>query len=396
MRVLFIYFRYPLYPKGSYFQEFLNKLAEEEEIERIYLIATRYPKGTFKKAENIKIFWIPFLKLRFLEDIFFMITSLFRTIFTRDLHKVDLVNTIGPRGLLAGWYLKKIYGVPFIWTIEMLNEKGYLINNIYYEIVRFLMRKAPIDKFICWSSYYWEKYLKKWGVPKDRMVIIPGGVNTEVYNPAVDGSEIKKKYASDKPLIVFAKPLYYPNTEMVKILVQAAALMKYKIQVKLLIGTGEGKKEIQKLAKTLGIENYVEFMPPIPFTQIPKYIAAADLIVLPFTYTATTSRSLLESMAMGKPVITTRVGEIENIVEDGKEAVLVNPVEEEVAEAIERVFADQVLAESLGRNAFALIKHKYSISIIVNKTIEVYEGILSPVKDVKSDFGISRGEINEK
>lgn len=383
MQVLFVYFRYPLYLEGSYFQEFLNKLAEEEEIEQINLIATRYPKGTFKKAENIKIFWIPFLKLRFLEDIFFMITSLFRTIFTRDLHKVDLVNIIGPRGLLAGWYLKKIYGVPLIWTIEMLNEKGSLINNIYYEIVCFLMRKAPIDKFICWSRYYWEKHLKKWGVPKDKIVIIPGGVNTEVYNPAVDGSEIKKKYASNNPLIVFAKPLYYPNTEMVKILVQAAALVRQKIQVKLLIGSGEGKGEILKLVKTLGVKRCVEFMPPTPFTKIPKYIAAADLIVLPFTYAATTSRALLESMAMGKPVITTRVGEIENIVEDGKEAVLVSPIVEEIAKAIERVFADQVLAESLGRNALALINQKYALSVIVNKTIEVYKEMLLPVNKDK-------------
>jgi glycosyltransferase involved in cell wall biosynthesis len=301
-----------------------------------------------------------------------MLTTLFKVMFVTDLRKVDLVNSVGPRGLLAGWYLKKVCGIPLVCTVEMLNEKGSLLNNIYYEIVRFLMIKAPVDKYICWSNYYWTNHLKKWGIPENKVANISGGINTDNYNPTVDGTDIKNRYGNNCTLIVFAKPLYSTNTESAKILVQAVALLKQKIAIKLLIGSGEGKEEVKDLAKDLGVEECVAFMPLTPFPEIPKYIAAADLIVLPFTYAATTSRSLLEAMAMGKPIITTKVGEIPNIVRNGEEALLVNPTIKDISDAIELVTTDQKLAKLLSRNAMALVKEKYSLSIIISETVNVF------------------------
>src|SRR3989337_2405873 len=122
MNVGVIYYRYPLYPQGSYFQEFLNKLSES--LGNIYLIAAHHPKGHFKKSENIKTFWVPLFHIRFVEEAFFMIAVFIKVVFTRQLRQLDLVNSIGPRGLLAGWYLKKRYRIPLICTIEMLNERG--------------------------------------------------------------------------------------------------------------------------------------------------------------------------------------------------------------------------------------------------------------------------------
>ena len=370
MKIAIVYFRYPLYPKGSYFQEFLNKLAQP--LDEIYLIAAQHPKGPFQKPANVKICWVPSIKIRFVEDFFFMFSALFKVMFVKKLRAVDLVNTIGPRGLLVGWYLKKIYRIPLVCTIEMINEKGSLLNNIYYEVVRLLMTKATVDKFICWSNYYWENHLKKWGIPKEKVATISGGINTDVFNPAVDGTAVKKKYGGNCPLIVFAKPLYYPNTESAKILVKATARLKPKIAIKLLIGSGEGMKEVSNLAGSLGIEDCVEFMPPTPFTEIPEYIAAADLVVLPFTYSATTSRSLLEAMSMGKAIVTTKVGEIPNIIENGKEALLVNPTIEDLSNAMAMIISNQNLAVSLGNHAVDLIRKKYSLSIIVDETLKVF------------------------
>ena len=370
MKVLFIYYKYPLYLQGSYFQEFLNELSRFTE--KIYLLAAHYPQSNFKKPKNIKIFWVPLFNIPLIGELFFMLGVLWKVIFTSELQEVDLINSIGPRGLLAGWYLKKKYKIPIVCTIEMINERGSLVNNICYEVVWFLLTRIPIDKFICWSNYYWKNHLKKMGVPKNKVVIIPAGIDTKVYNPNIDGSEIKRKYAPNNPLIVFAKPLYSVNTQSAKLLVQSIALLKPEIKIKLLVGGGEGQKEVEKMAKDLNVIDQVDFMPPTPFPEIPKYIAAADLIVLPFVYAPTTSRSLLEAMAIGKPIITIRGGEIENIIENGKKALLINPIKEEVAKAIKRVLTDQDLATSLGRNAVTLVNKKYSLSIIVDKTIEVY------------------------
>lgn len=374
MRALFLYYRYPLYPQGSYFQEFLNQLAGS--VETVYLIATRYPKGDFDKPENLKIFWASSLTIKYLGELFFMIAALFKAITVREFRQVDVVNSVGPRGLLAGWYLKRRYRIPLICTIELLNEKGTFLNNILYEISRFLMVKIPVDKFICWSNYYRENHLREWGITDERIAVIPAGVNIKTYSPEVDGGVVRKRYAPNDPLIVFAKPLYNQNTESAKLLVRAAALLKDKIKVKLLIGGGGGQSEVQQLAENLGVADRVAFMPPTPFPEIPKYIAAADLVVLPFTYAPTTSRSLLEAMALGKPIVTVLVGEIGHVLEDGVNALLVVPDPEEIAGAVRKLLQDRALADKIGSNARRKIEEKFSLNGVVAQTVGCFEDIV--------------------
>ena len=373
MKVLFFYYKYPLYPRGSYFQEFLNTISGS--LERVYLVATRHPKGDFDKPSNLEIFWLPLLDISFLGELFFMLTVLLKVIFTKKLSRVDVVNTIGPRGLLAGWYLKKRFGIPLVCTIEMLNEKGRLVDNLYYAFVRFLLTKTPVDRFICWSNYYWENHLKQWGIPKSRVVIIPAGIDTDVYNPSVDGTEIKNRYAPDTPLIVFAKPLYSTNTAAAKLLVRAVAILKPRIRLKLLIGGGEGERYIRDLAQILGVSDQVSFMPPTPFPEIPKYIAAADLVVLPFTYAPTTSRSLLEAMALGKAVITTPVGEVGRILEHRRHAIFVEPSSQEIAVAIQELLGDENLSAKIGLEARRLVESGFSLITAIERTVGVFKNL---------------------
>ena len=375
MKILTVFYHYPLYPEGSYFQEFLNKLAES--IDRIYLLACHYPKTNFKKHKNIKIFWVPLLKINYIGEIFFMIAVLLKAVFKKELQQVDVVNSIGPRGLLAGWYLKRKHGIPLICTIEMLNEKGSLFRNVYYELVRFLVIRAPVDKFICWSNYYWEDHLKKWGISEDKVVIIPGGIDTENYNPRIDGSEIKKKYAPDAPLIVFAKPLHDYNTEPAEVIVRAIVLLKPEMTIKALIGSGDGKKYIQNLVKDLGISDLVSFMPPTLFPEIPKYIAAADLVILPFPSARTTSRSLLEAMAMGKPIVTSPIGETGKILKDGKQAILIEPQPKMVAEKIKLLLENKQLSDKIRKGARELIENKFSLSVVVSQTLAIFKDLIA-------------------
>lgn len=374
MKICCFYYKYPLYLKGSYFQEFLNKLALT--VDKVYLVASRYPKGRFKNEQNIKIYWVPLLKLKYIDEVFFMFACLFRVIFTKQLRNIDIINSIGPRGLLAGLYLKWRFQIPLVCTIEMLNEGRGVFNNIYYRVVRFLMTKIPVDKYICWSNYYWKEHLEKWGIAESKIKIIPCGIDTEKYNPSVNGKEIKDKYAPNNILIVFAKPLYHQNKEAAKILVKAISVLRDG-NVKLLIGGGEGQSEVYELAKKLEVTSFVYFMPPTLFTDIPKYIAASDIIVLPFIYAPTTSRSLIEAMAIGKPIITNPVGEITQVLEDKKNAIFVTLDPNDIANAIKNIIYNDTLKKYLSNNVLDLVKKRFSLERTVNREIELFSELSS-------------------
>ena len=371
---MFFYFKYPLYAHGCYFQEFLDSLADS--VDKIYLVATQFPKGKFDKPDNIKIFWLPLLQIDFIGEIVFMLSALFKVMFTKELRSVDVVNSSGPRGLLASWYLKKVHKIPLVLTIEMLNERTSLFNALYYSVVCWLLARAPIDKIVYWSKYFWETQLSPWGISEDIGVHIPAGINLQRYSPSIDGSEVKNKYAPNNPLIVFAKPLYSTNTQAAKLLVRAMVILKKsQVNVKLLLGGGDDLKETQKFVKDLGIEDRVSFMPPTPFPEIPKYIAAADLVVLPFTYSATTSRSLLEAMAMGKPIIATPAGEVVSILEDGKSSVFIGLDPKDIAAKIKRVLGDKELMVRLGENARRTAEERFAMPQVVERRIAVYRDL---------------------
>jgi len=68
----------------------------------------------------------------------------------------------------------------------------------------------------------------------------------------------------------------------------------------------------------------------------------------------------LEAMAVGKPIITTKMGEIPNIVKDRKEVLLVDPTKEKIAEAIEQILVNKNLTMSLAHNTNILVNQKYS------------------------------------
>lgn len=373
MKIGIIFFKYPLYEGGSYFQEFIDALCLKSD--KVVLIASHYPKEDIVHPENLLIKWIRFYNFPIIGDLIFNWNILWAGIFSREFRKVDIINVVSARGVLAAKLLGKILKKPVICTIEIINNKrNSFRDSVFYLIQRWLF-SFNFNKIICWSHYY-AGILISWGIKEEAIKILPGGINVSRYNPDIDGSEIRRMY-SERVLIVFAKPMYEYNRKTAEILLEAIGMLGDESSVHILLGDGEQRNIIEQKIQLLGLNKDVSFMPIVSITEIPKYIAASDIIVLPFSYAATTSRSLLEAMALGKPIITTEVGEISMIVEDGKEAILVNPNKEEVSRAIQRLLDDKELALRLGRNARKKIEEKYSIDNIIRSTMAVYNEVIA-------------------
>ena len=84
--------------------------------------------------------------------------------------------------------------------------------------------------------------------------------------------------------------------------------------------------------------------------------------------------SLLEAMALAKPVVASRVGGIPEFVEDGVTGLLVDPRDPSaLAGAITRALGDRTLAGSLGRNGRALVREQYCVDEMVRRIEGVYE-----------------------
>jgi lipopolysaccharide heptosyltransferase II len=139
------------------------------------------------------------------------------------------------------------------------------------------------------------------------------------------------------------------------------------------------KEELQILVRRLGLWHCTEFLG----TQrdIPAILEHLDLVVLATTTHEAFGRVVVEAQAAGVPVVATKVGGVIDIIEDGKNGLLVPPADAKgMAEAIMRIYKDTQFARELAENAYAKVKEKYNLDLMVKNTLDVYREALSNFK----------------
>jgi glycosyltransferase involved in cell wall biosynthesis len=163
------------------------------------------------------------------------------------------------------------------------------------------------------------------GASPTRVDIVPNGIDRERFHPRDrEAARIALDLPTDQSLL-----LYVGNIERHKgsvDLVRAfAALSKRRTRVALvMVGQGAALGECQKLSAELGAS--VSFVGPKPHREVPAWLAAADVFVLP-SLDEGTPNVVLEALACGRRVVATRVGGTPDVVTSDTFGTLVPPAD---------------------------------------------------------------------
>lgn len=144
---------------------------------------------------------------------------------------------------------------------------------------------------------------------------------------------------------------------------------KYPESILTLIGDGEKKDEIQLLVEKKEITSKVKFLGMQ--SSVYSYLNESDVFVLPSNYEGV-PMTLIEAMGTGIPIIATAVGGVPDMLENGKEALLVSTEISEISSAFERLFESYEKRKQLGINA----KKKaavFSAKHMAERYLEVYD-----------------------
>ena len=139
----------------------------------------------------------------------------------------------------------------------------------------------------------------------------------------------------------------------------------------LVVGEGSRRDALEEQAKELGVERRIVFAGRRD--DVPAVTAALDVAVLP-SYREALGLTVLEAMALSRPVVASSVGGIPEMVEDGVTGLLVPPRDPAaLAAAIVRLLRDHPLADMLGRAGHDLVHERFCIELMVREVERIYD-----------------------
>jgi glycosyltransferase involved in cell wall biosynthesis len=261
----------------------------------------------------------------------------------------------------------RVAGVPVVVTAEMAVD--YWKGRTELAIDRRLARWTDC---VVGNSEAVVAFYRQNGIPEDRLAMIPSGIGDEE-PPTVDPAEVRTEFGwpGDAPLVLFAGRL--AQQKGVDDLLAALDLLQHiRPDVRtLIVGDGPLRQRLEDLTRAYRLDGAVRFLGHSD--DVPRLLAAADLLVLPSLYEGLPN-VVLEAMRFRKPVVATAAPGTTELVQDGRTGLLV-PMQHppSLTQAIRLVIEDPDLARRLGAAGRARVETDFRAETMVARFAELYE-----------------------
>ena len=282
----------------------------------------------------------------------------------------------------AGIGLKHVFRKPFFATMhstEIGRRNGIHTDyeRMIHETEAWLTYEAW--KVICCSDYMISHVRWAFGLPPDKLVMVPNGVNFEAYaaENKEDLSQFRNRFAlPQEKIVLFVGRLVHEKGAHV--LVNAVPKVLEKVNAKfVIVGNGYMRDQLSDLVRGMGLAHKVMFTGFVDDETLRKLQKCADVSVVPSLFEPF-GIVALEAMAAGSPLVVSDTGGLSEIVsheEDGVKVYAGNP--DSLSWGITRVLTDQGFANRLRANAHRKVQEKYNWDTIARQTKTVYEAVLS-------------------
>lgn len=225
------------------------------------------------------------------------------------------------------------------------------------------------------------------GVDASKVIVVPNGVNPEMYHPAVDRTPVRTKYNIPDESVVVGFIGTFGAWHGADVLARAAVMSIKESEYKtdhdlryMFIGDGMTLPKVKQIISEGNAEEKCIFTGIVPQSEGMNYMAACDILVSPTVPNSDgtpffgSPTKLFEYMAMGKAIVVSNMDQMAEVCEHERTALMPKPGDaKELLNVIHRLAEDSELRSLLGKNAREEVCRNYTWKIQTEKILREFE-----------------------
>lgn len=291
--------------------------------------------------------------------------------------KFDVIHAHDWLVAYAAKTLKQSFDIPLVSTIhatEAGRNSGIRDSQQKYINDTEWMLTYESTEVIVNSNYMKGELQRLFGLPFEKINVVPNGVNLLTYSGIDRDYEFRRKYAMDnEKIILFVGRLVYEKGIQHLIAAMPKILAGYNDAKLVIAGKGGMIDELRQEAQNLGLGDKVYFAGYVAGKDVPKLYKAADIAVFPSTYEPF-GIVALEAMLSERPVVVSDIGGLNEIVqhrENGMKCYAGNA--NSIADSILELLYNPELCASITKKAKAKVRNEYNWNKIAQDTHFIYQ-----------------------
>jgi len=362
----------------------------------VYIVTGYDQAKDVRLREQLSVFFLKTPKTPIVKSFLFAGFSLRKLNSIRDSVRVDITHANLP--LVPNFAVPANFGKTLVSTVHSTwkgeaeairgepysrlnpNEKFMVSFNWFLRIFEEKMLERS-NKIIAVSDFTRRELLQYYKVNEDKIRVIHNGVDVNKFQPASDKRKAKDELGfNPDDIAILSVGRLYARKGLFTLIESMPAVVRRFPRAKFVISGKGQSNEMKKLvahAQKLGVRDNIVFTGYFPDKKLPRLYQAADVFAFS-TFYENLPFAVLEALSTGLPVVTTRVGGIPEMIEDGQNGFLVQPFNSrELSDRILYFLEHPTAASEMAVLARKIIEERFDWRFIVQKVLKVYEEALS-------------------
>jgi glycosyltransferase involved in cell wall biosynthesis len=215
------------------------------------------------------------------------------------------------------------------------------------------------------------------GVPRKKLLLIPNGYDEELFSPSMSGAEVRGQYGlGDSPVVIYMSTFHKFERGLHETALSAFKEVTRRIPDARLLMVGGGNLPVSSLIAERGLEKSVIPTGFVGRRMVPILIASADValhVISEHPFHAASSPMVMpEYMAMGKPIVAPRTGELAYALTGGAGWLVDGARPELLAEGVVALLKDEAKRREMGLTAEKKAREEYSYRSLAAKLKTAY------------------------